>query len=135
MITLNEIIEFIQHSSIDFKCFIIDDSGLDHSIDKSKAIFYIAENTKTVKIEDLEQVIEGFYPRTVHCFISPAGAKSFGVHEDTCDVTIYCIEGVKTMNVNGEQKIINTGESIFLPKGTPHEATNLYRSVILSVGD
>jgi mannose-6-phosphate isomerase-like protein (cupin superfamily) len=134
MITLNKILEYIEYSTIDFKCFVIDDDGLDHPIDKNKAVFYIAENIKTVKIEDLERVTNEFCPNTVHCFISPEGAKSFGVHEDTCDVTIYCIEGTKTMNVNGEQMIIAEGEHIFIPQGTPHEATNLHRSVILSVG-
>lgn len=138
MITLKEIIETIESSNHDFPCFMIDEYGRDHPICKHQVAYYVAERTRTVKIEDLENYIPGLNisaNTTVHCFISPARAKSFDVHEDLCDVTIYCIDGMKTIEVDGIERILQKNEQLFIPKGTPHKATNLYDSVILSIGE
>ena len=134
MVNLEQILEFLETSEHTFNCFFIDDEGLDHPIDQYQVAFLVAQNKYTVKIEDLETVVENTDGFTLHCFIAPAGAKSFGVHEDTCDVTIYCVEGIKTMNINGKEILISEGEQVFIPQGTPHEATNIYKSVILSIG-
>lgn len=135
MITIEKIIDSLENSNLSFKSFIIDDNGLDHPIDQYEVAFRVAENKYTVKIEDLEQILTEFFPHTVHCFIAPAGAASFDTHEDPCDVTIYCVEGVKSMIVDGVEKNIKSGEKLFIPKNTPHRATNKYKSVMLSIGD
>lgn len=135
MVKLEQILEAIENSNLEFKAFIIDENGLDHPIDQYEVAFRVVENKFTVKIEDLEQILTEYNPRTVHCFIAPAGAASFDTHKDLCDVTIYCVEGVKSMIIDGVEHDIQAGESVFIPKNTPHRATNKYRSVMLSIGD
>lgn len=135
MITLKEIVKFTMYSPEKVKAFYIDEQGLDYQIDPYMGSFYIAEGVKTLKIEGLENLLTEYKPRTVHCFISKAGAPSFPEHTDTCDVTIHCVSGIKTMEVNGVEHIIHEGKEIHIPEGTPHRATNRYDSIILSIGD
>lgn len=135
MVTLKEIVRFTTTSPEKVKAFIIDDYGLDHAVDPYMVSYYLAENNKTVKVEGLEHLLPELKPNTVHCFISKANAPSFPEHTDTCDVTIHCISGIKTMQVEGVEYVIREGQKIDIPKGTPHRATNRYDSIILSIGD
>ena len=113
---------------------IIDDQGRDHVIDLLSVDYYIAENKNTVKVEGLENYFTEHLPNSVHCYVSPAGAASFNEHTDPVDVKIVCVDGTKTMEVNGEEIEIPAGKSITIPANTPHRATNKYRSTMLSVG-
>lgn len=113
---------------------IIDNQGRDHVIDLLSVDYYIAENKNTVKVEGLENYFTEYLSDSVHCYISPAQAASFASHTDPVDVKIVCIDGIKTMEVNGEEVVIPAGESITIPANTPHRATNKYRSTMLSVG-
>ena len=122
---------FLQHGTT---AMIIDEQGRDHVIDLMSVDYYIAENKYTVKVEGLESHFEKYKPYTVHCYISPQGAASFSEHTDPVDVEIVCVDGIKTMEVNGEEIEIPAGESITIPANTPHRATNKYRSTMLSVG-
>jgi glyoxylate utilization-related uncharacterized protein len=135
MISLQKIVSLLGNSNKGYTCYMIDEEGLDHIIDQYQAIFRIAEGKHTIKIEDLEKDIPEFKKTRVHCFVSPRGSKSFGLHSDPMDVTIYCIYGIKTMCVDGKDVSINEGESLFIPANTSHDATNKHESVILSVGD
>jgi mannose-6-phosphate isomerase-like protein (cupin superfamily) len=114
---------------------IIDENGLDHSIVLSTVDFYIAEGIKTVKVEGMENYYTEYKPHTVHMFIAPEGAPSFPEHQDPTDLIIKCIEGTKTIEVNGELFKIKQGESIHIPANVPHRATNEYASITLSIGD
>lgn len=134
MISLEKILNLCE-SSKNYTCYMIDDDGLDHLIDQLQVSLFVAENKYTIKIEDLEKDLPQFMSTRVHCFISPEGSQSFGEHQDPMDVTIYCVVGIKTMIVDGKEIQIKSGESYFIPANTPHEATNKYRSVILSIGD
>ena len=112
----------------------IDDLGRDHVIDMNLINYYIAEEKYTVKVEGLEKYFTEYFPNNVHCFVSPKNASSFPEHRDPVDLTILCIKGIKTLKVKGEDVTLKEGESIFLPANTPHQATNLYNSIILSIG-
>lgn len=113
---------------------IIDEVGRDHMIDMDLVNYYIAEGKHTVKVEGLEKYFKEYFPNTVHCFVSPKNASSFPEHCDPVDLTIVCIKGIKTLKVKGEDVFLKEGERIFLPANTPHQATNLYNSTILSIG-
>lgn len=113
---------------------IIDEQGRDHDIDLSVVDYYIAQEKHTVKVEGMENYFSEYLPNTVHCYISPAGAPSFPLHQDPYDVEIRCIEGTKTMIVEDTAIEIKQGESVLIPANTWHRATNEYSSVMLSIG-
>lgn len=123
--------EFLQSGTI---AKIIDENGLDHDIELLAVDRHIAEGKNTVKVEGLESYFTEFHPRTVHCYIAPAGAPSFPEHQDPYDVEILCIDGIKTMIIDGKETNINKNESIVIPANVPHRATNKHDSVILSIG-
>lgn len=114
--------------------FIIDSEGRDHYIDLSVVDYYIAEEKYTVKVEGLENYFIEYAPKTVHCYIAPAGAPSFNIHTDPYDVEIKCIDGTKTMIINSERIEIKKGDSILIPANVPHKATNECSSTMLSIG-
>jgi mannose-6-phosphate isomerase-like protein (cupin superfamily) len=112
----------------------IDHQGRDNVIDVLLVDYYIAWGKHTVKVEGLENYFTEYLPGTVHCFISPRGAASFAEHTDPVDLEIKCLEGTKTMIVEGKEIDVHEGHSIYIPAGTPHKATNKYSSVMLSIG-
>ena len=122
-----EILEFCT------ECYIIDSDGLDHIIEKDQVFYYIAQEQYTVKLEGLEQYYTQYKPKTVHMYISPAGARSFPVHTDPYDVELRVEQGIKTIEIGGVEREV--ADYIFIPKDTPHQATNKYSSIILSIGD
>ena len=102
----------------------------------------------TIKIEGMEKFNRTLYdkceelktkynhngPVTCHVFIAKTDSPSFGLHTDPDDVLIYCIEGKKTLSVNGEYIVLREGEEIFIPADTPHIAHNEYAALTLSFG-
>lgn len=123
--------QFLQHGS---DAFIIDHLGRDHKIDLSVVDFYIAQKKYTVKVEGLENHFTEYLPGTVHCFVSFAGAPSFLDHRDSCDVEIVCIEGTKTMIVDGTAAEVAQGTSLKIPANVLHRATNKFDAIVLSIG-
>lgn len=123
--------EFLQYGSI---AKIIDENGRDHGIDLRSVAYFIAQEKYTVKVEGIERYFIEYSPKTVHCFIAPAGAVSFPEHQDPVDVEIICLEGVKTLNVAGKDIELHKNESVLIPANTKHRATNKYASVMLSIG-
>lgn len=115
--------------------FIIDENGLEFEIDKSQIAFFLAENKKTVKIEGFEEVFTEYKPKTVHLYIAPENAKSFGLHFDPYDVIINVLHGKKSFTVDGLDHVVNEGEVLHIPANVEHCATNKYASVMLSIGD
>jgi mannose-6-phosphate isomerase-like protein (cupin superfamily) len=73
-------------------------------------------------------------PITCHLFRSFKDSKSFALHTDPDHVIIECIFGKKKIILNGKEKILFPGESLFIPANTPHEATNDDESLTLSFG-
>lgn len=115
------------------KAFVIDENGLDHEIELDRAYYYIAENKKTVKIEGLESYYTEYYPKTVHLYISPKDAVSFPSHIDPYNVTLKVLDGIKTIILDGVEHEVT--DTLFIPANVPHQATNKYSSVMLSIGD
>lgn len=118
--------------------YYIDEEGRDHEIPMLLIDKYIAEGKYTVKVEGLE----GHYdishittePHTVHVYIAPKDAPSFPTHTDPYPVFIYCLEGVKEMEVDGSCVFINEGSVFKINANTPHRALNSSASVMLSIG-
>jgi quercetin dioxygenase-like cupin family protein len=54
-----------------------------------------------------------------------AGASRTPIHVHTSeDETLYIIEGKMQAIIAGEQYVLQSGESIFLPRGVPHQLMN-----------
>lgn len=102
----------------------------------------------TVKIEGMERFSStiynkcGFYklkydhggPVTCHLFLAGKNSPSFGMHTDPDDVIIYCVEGTKTLTVDGKYIVLNQGEEVYIPADTLHIAHNEYPAMTLSFG-
>ena len=116
------------------QAMIVDEEGRDHVIDLMSVDYYIAQEKYTVKVEGLEKYFTDYLPDSVHCYIAPKDAPSFKEHTDPVDVTIHCLEGTKSMIVDGKEIEITKGKSTLIPKNTRHRATNKYSSVMLSIG-
>lgn len=70
-----------------------------------------------------------------HAFYSEAGQPSFTEHTDKTDVLLFCVEGKKTLTVNGEkQELWGRRRTMLITEGTPHKATNEFTSLTLSFG-
>lgn len=124
----------------------IDSSGKQHCSRSFSDI--ISRQNVTVKIEGLErfnrkifqecQRLSSLYvhkgPVTCHLFYSRIGSPSFGLHTDPDDVVIQCIEGKKSMEINGKKIILDSGERVYIPEGRPHRALNEFESLIFSFG-
>lgn len=125
---------------------LIDDEGRDTLLESSLELSKYSH--ATIKIENLEKYNQQIFdyckelaihyehngPVTCHAFYAIADAYSFPTHTDPDDVYLYCCEGTKTLVVDGNEVILNEGESIFIPANTPHKATNKYESLMLSFG-
>lgn len=128
----------------------IDKDGLDHSV---CTLMEIAARsaTDTIKIngvERFEQVKEGLRTITDHCsefvneyeyvsvhlFRASQRAGTFKVHTDPVDLVIWCIDGMKTMEVDGVIYNIDVNQCLYIPANTPHRAINNCSSIMLSVG-
>lgn len=102
----------------------------------------------TVKIEGMERFNSSLYekceqfkkkynhngPVTCHLFLARSHSPSFGEHTDPDDVIIHCVEGKKTLTVNGEYITLREGEEVFIPANTPHKAQNDFAAMTLSFG-
>ena len=118
--------------------YYIDEQGRDHQIPVFLIDKYIAEGKYTVKVEGLEDHYDVSHittePHTIHAYVAPKDAPSFPTHTDPYPVFIYCLEGVKAMEVNGFQVMINEGSVFKINTNTPHRALNTSASVMLSIG-
>lgn len=99
---------------------------------------------KTIKLESMERYSEKIYnycksfghfgPVTCHVFRSFTNSISFPVHTDPCDLLLYVSYGEKNMIIGGEETVIKSEESFYIPKNTPHCALNKKESIMLSFG-
>jgi len=116
------------------RAFIIDPQGRDHPVDMLAINKFLAEEKVTVKVEGMERVFTEYAPATVHVYVSPKNAASFANHTDPYDVDIHCVQGIKTMDIDGKSHVIKAGETLRIPANTPHKATNEFNSIMLSIG-
>jgi len=118
--------------------YYIDDQGRDHEIPMMMVDRYIAEGKYTVKVEGLEDHYDVSHittePHTIHAYVSPKGAVSFPTHTDPYPVFIYCISGVKVMEVDGTEVNIHEGSVYKISSNVPHRALNKESSTMLSIG-
>ena len=125
----------------------IDKDGKEHTA-RSPADLAVCDDKCTVKVEGMERwspeifnLLQEFKdlfktfdkPVTCHLFKSFKDGYTFKKHEDISDVIIYVLNGVKTMEVNEYEYIIDKNEYILIPKKTPHKATNKHDSMMLSI--
>lgn len=130
------------------KVFRIDAFGLDYVCKAPRDVLHCS-NKDTIKVEGLEcnpeifqfikNILETYFAgeeriATVHLFKAKENGHSFPVHTDPVDLLIYCVEGIKTMEVNGLEYTIPKDSGLFMPANTPHRATNKHDSVMLSIG-
>jgi mannose-6-phosphate isomerase-like protein (cupin superfamily) len=121
---------------------VIDDYGRQITLDNFGQLKRY-EN-KTIKLESMERYSEKIYnhcksfshfgPVTCHIFRSFKNSMSFPVHTDPCDIMLYVSYGEKNMIIDGEEIIIKSEESLYIPKNTPHYALNRKESIMLSFG-
>lgn len=148
MIQTNDVIEFLYNPlAYEQKLVSIINSKGEQIPLNSFAELYNEPNA-TVKIEGMERFNSTIFKRcefyklkynhsgpvTCHMFIAKENSPSFGLHTDPDDVIIYCVEGSKTLSVDGKYIILNIGEEVFIPADTPHIAHNEHSAVTLSFG-
>ena len=130
-----------------FLVFLISDDGKIRHANGFADV--IASNNCSIKVEGMERFnreiaqyckkIQPMKPDTAHvschAFFSHEGQPSFDEHVDKTDVLLFCVEGKKTLIVNGEkQELWGRRRTLLIPEGTPHKATNEHTSLTLSFG-
>lgn len=100
----------------------------------------------TIKLEGMEryspelwarcQALSARYnkPVTCHVFRSQEWSHSFPTHTDPDDVLLQVIAGTKVMEVQNIERILQAGDTYFIPANTPHRAINRSSSLMLSFG-
>ena len=73
-------------------------------------------------------------PVNCHAYRAYPGSESFGRHTDPMPVFLEVIEGTKNLIVDGEWHTLESGQTLFIPANTPHEAINQDDSLMLSFG-
>jgi mannose-6-phosphate isomerase-like protein (cupin superfamily) len=125
---------------------VIDDCGRQITLDNFCQLKKY-EN-KTIKIEGMEKFSKEIWdtcnhyaskykhygPVTCHVFRSFKDSISFPIHTDPCDILLYVIYGEKNIIIDGEETVIKSKESFYIPKNTPHYALNKKESIMLSFG-
>lgn len=71
---------------------------------------------------------------TCHIFIAQKGGYSFATHTDPTNLLIFCYDGSKTMEVDGQKFKINKGYGLFMSENIPHRALNEHASIMFSIG-
>jgi mannose-6-phosphate isomerase-like protein (cupin superfamily) len=148
VIDSNDIISFL-HNPLAYEqnlVSIINNKGEQIPLLSSSELYKDSE--ATIKVEGMERFNLSihnrcdFYkskyahrgPVTCHLFMAKKHSPSFGMHTDPDDVIIYCVEGTKTLTVDGQYIVLNTGEEVYIPADTAHIAHNEYPAMTLSFG-
>lgn len=140
--TFDKFIDFVSSEKcmLEHSVSIINTDGEQLYVDSSEYYEYLAFITReialginTIKIEQFEKV---FYPsdRTAHLFYNPKNGPSFDEHTDPVDVIIHCLDGCKTIEVEGVEHQLKPEEEILIPAGTKHKAINREKALMISYG-
>ena len=126
------------------ECCWIETNDKWHYVSNNEGIDKVKEGKHVVVFEGFDTnpftditndlLIEGEGDPTIHVYISPKGATSVYEHRDPCYVVFYCLEGTKTMMLDGIEYSIDKGEHMVIEPNTPHCATNKHYSITLSIG-
>ena len=126
------------------ECCWIEDSDKWYYVSNDEGIDKVNEGKHVVIFEGFEPnpftditndlLIEGKGDPTIHVYISPKGATSVYEHIDPCYTVIYCLEGTKTMDMDGHEYSIDKGEHMVIEPNIPHCITNKHYSITLSLG-
>lgn len=73
-------------------------------------------------------------PVTCHLFRSPKASESFPTHTDPDDVVLYMVSGSKVIEGSQGEVLLEAGDILYIPAGTPHRAINTADSIMLSFG-
>lgn len=92
---------------------------------------------KVVRIGELELTfLVNEKGATVFECVVPPGARVPAPHyHQDADETVYGLEGVMTVTVDGRKQLLGPGEAVFIPRGSVHHHENLHegRSRTLAV--
>ena len=117
----------------------IDIEGNQHYLDQSDYFKYQTEIAKlivsinTIKVEQIEKMF-GYTDRTAHIFFNKKDGPSFGNHTDPVDVLIECLDGIKHLEIEGKEKVLEPHDTVHIPAGTTHRALNYEKALMISYG-
>ena len=117
----------------------IDVNGNQHYIKHSEYMAYLGEmtvliaNKATIKVEQVEQWY-GYTDRTAHAFYNAANGPSFDTHTDPIDVLIECLDGKKTLEIDGGTVVLGPHDKVLIPANTAHRALNYEKALMISYG-
>jgi len=117
----------------------IDEDGKQHYLDQTCYPSYLAKTSylitsrNTIKVEQFERQF-GYTDRTAHIFYNKAFGPSFDIHSDPIDVLIECLDGIKYMEVDGKEVILQPHDYIHIPANTKHRALNYKKALMVSYG-
>jgi D-lyxose ketol-isomerase len=148
MINLNDVVEFL-HNPLAYEQKLvskINTKGEQILLSSFSELY--SDEPSTIKIEGMEKFNKAVWsmcqyyateynhigPVTCHAFLAHVNSPSFGSHIDPDDVVILCIDGVKSLEVNGRLVELHPGEEIHIKSGTLHKALNTKASLMLSFG-
>ncbi|RFB77949.1 cupin domain-containing protein [Methylovirgula sp. 4M-Z18] len=69
------------------------------------------------------------------CVVPPGARVPVPHYHQEADETVYGLEGVMTVTVDGRKQLLSPGEAVFIPRGSVHHHENLHegRSRTLAV--
>jgi len=118
----------------------IDRSGLQHYLKIDDYVSYLGkidnllmDKDVTIKVEKYESILN-WDDGTVHIFYAKEGSPSFDEHSDPVDLILQVTHGVKTISLKQMDHTLLKGDSLYIPAGTLHCATNKNESIMLSWG-
>lgn len=117
----------------------IDKEGKQHYLAFDDFYIYQAKVAKqlmtknTIKVEQVEKLFD-FKDVTAHIFFNKPEGFSFGVHTDPVDVLIACLDGKKSLEIDGKEVHLEQNESVLIPANTPHRALNYEKALMISYG-
>ena len=93
----------------------------------------LMDKNVTIKVEKYESILN-WNDGTVHIFYAKEGSPSFDEHSDPVDLILQVTHGIKTISLKHMDHTLLKGDSLYIPAGTLHRATNKNESIMLSWG-
>ncbi len=128
------------------ECFWVETDYQWHPISINEGIDKVKEGKYSVIFERFEKSFTDITERlvrlidddegipTLHVYVSPKDAPSIHNHQDPCYTIIYCLDGTKCMEVDGEVHMIEKGTHIVIEPNVMHRSHNKDYSISLSLG-
>lgn len=125
------------------ECFWVETDYQWHPISINQGIDKVKEGKYSVIFERFDKsfsdiadglMVEGEGIPTLHVYVSPKDAPSIHNHTDPCYTVIYCLDGIKCMEVDGVEHMIEKGQHIVIEPNVMHRSHNKQYSISLSLG-